>query len=139
MLLSKTTKIALASSCFLKGKLVLSWMTGLPLKNAITDSWFWSTSAATMQPYNKENIGTEYLIYRWHFCLSFKKKIILVVQTLRDRKMLPRVYLISCWGVKLFLPKDVLKFVRNWVVTIWVFEFCHNLSFGFCNNLSGVL
>ena len=61
-----------------------------------------------------------------------------------DRKTLPRVHLITCQGVKLFFIithlnfSHKLRFVTIQVlsqvqflshVTIWVFEFCHNLSF----------
>ena len=89
----------------------------------------------------------------WFFNNNYKKK------TLQDRKTLPKVHLIGCWGVKLFLPKDFLKFCQKWSchnLIFWVlsqfeirvlsqfefFAFCHNLSFwvfsqfGFCHNLS---
>ena len=41
-------------------------------------------------------------------------------------KMLLRVHLISCWVVKLFLPKDFLKI---WNRVLSEFEFCQNLNF----------
>ena len=36
-----------------------------------------------------------------------------VKKTLQDRKTLPRVQLIGCQGVKLFLPKYCFKFCKN--------------------------
>ena len=76
---------------------------------------------------------------------------------MRDRKTLLWVHLICCQGVKLFLLKDSFKVssqfeflifvtIGFWsFVTVWVFEYCHNLSFlilvttlifEFCHNLS---
>ena len=77
-------------------------------------------------------------------------------KTLGDRKRLSREHLIGYQGVKLFIPKDFLKFCQKfsfqdlnfwvlsqfefWVllqfeflslVTIWFFDFCHNLIFWF--------
>ena len=53
------------------------------------------------------------------------------VKTSRDRKRLPRVHLINCWGVKLFLLKlfKVLSEIIFSFVTLLVFEFCSILSF----------
>ena len=55
-------------------------------------------------------------------------------QTWRYCKTLPRVHIISCQGVKLFLPKDFflvlkLSFIRIGVLTEFDFEVCHSLSF----------
>ena len=82
---------------------------------------------------------------------------------MQDRKRLPRVHLIGCRGVMLFLPKYSFKFCQNlncqnlsfWVVTtsafgfyhnssFWVFEFCcylssQNFSFEFCHSMSWVV
>ena len=57
---------------------------------------------------------------------------------LQDRKTLPRVHLISCWGVKLFLPKDCINFVKILFVRTWVFDFFSlTISvFGFHHNSS---
>ena len=49
-------------------------------------------------------------------------------KTSQDCKMLPRVHLIGCQGVKLFLPKDSLQFGQKLS--------CQNLSFVFGHNLS---
>ena len=105
-----------------------------------------------------------------HQCLSF---IICVPPApcqkhCENCKTLPREHLIGCHGVKMFLIKDPFKFsfllkLRFVIfpvlsqlglisfVTIWFFEFCHNLSFvqfrlfeifcsqlEFCHNLSVV-
>ena len=57
-------------------------------------------------------------------------------KTSRDCKWLPRINLIGCWGVKLFLTKDFwqklffwfeFEFFFNFVIT-WVVKFCHNTS-----------
>ena len=60
-------------------------------------------------------------------------------KTLRDRKTLPRVYLLSCRGIKLFLAKDCFKFCQKlifqnfsfWVLSIFEFEFCQCLNLTF--------
>ena len=65
-------------------------------------------------------------------------------KTSRDCKKLPRVHFIGCQGVKLFLPKNFLKFCHKLIVRLWVFKICQNLSFWvlsqfdleFCYNLS---
>ena len=68
-------------------------------------------------------------------------------KTSQDSKRLPRVHLMGCWGVKWFLLKGFFLCFWNWamsefeffscvkiwvlnLVTIWVFEFYHNLRFG---------
>ena len=51
----------------------------------------------------------------YHFAqsqLNFENIFQSIHKTLRDRKWLPRIYLISCRVVKLFLTKDF--FVRNY-------------------------
>ena len=73
--------------------------------------------------------------YRYH---STKKRIIATLinrlscikKPQKNRKKLPQEHLIGCRSVKLFLLKDfALTTVTITTVTIWVFEFCHNLIF----------
>ena len=64
----------------------------------------------------------------WAWNASFKKK------HRENCKKLPWEHFICCWGVKLFLPKYVtitttVTTVNITTLTIWVFEFCHNLKF----------
>ena len=72
-------------------------------------------------------------------------------KTSRDRKWLPRIHLISCWGVKLSLTKDFCQLLFFWLefeflschdwscwflstfellnfFTVWVFEICQTFS-----------
>ena len=67
-------------------------------------------------------------------------------KTSQDHKRLPRVHLIRCRGVKLFLPKDffrnwLFQALKFWVLSKFVFfsfivtyflKFCHNLSLWIC-------
>ena len=110
--------------------------------------------------------------FQWHFAQNTKEWILnsrkisrlcsllssgetpFKYKTSRDRKWLPQIDLISCWGAKLLLTKDFCQkyfFDQNlscWVVNILVVEFCHNLScwiwsqlefFFICQTLSWVL
>ena len=58
-------------------------------------------------------------------CLSMKYR--------KNRKKLHQENFICCWGVKLFLLKDVTITAATTAivttVTIWFFDFCQNLSF----------
>ena len=49
--------------------------------------------------------------------------------TLRDRKWLPWVHLIGCWGVKLLLTIDFLKLCQKLSCQNNFFEFCQSFSF----------
>ena len=55
-------------------------------------------------------------------------------KTSRGCKTLPRVHLIGFQCVKLFLPKDCLKFYHNWIVRIGAFELSHFQFFWFYRN-----
>ena len=65
------------------------------------------------------------LSYSFLFHFKFKRR--------ENRENLPREHVIGCQGVKLFLLKDVniplVTTVTIPIVTISVFEFCHNLIF----------
>ena len=58
-----------------------------------------------------------------------------IIWTSQDRKWLPQIHLIICWGVKLFLIEfEFQSFVTIWVVEYFLFvkvwaEFCVNLSY----------
>ena len=69
--------------------------------------------------------------------VSISRRKTTLKKTLQDRKRLPRVHIIGCRGVKLFLPKRLPKVVSEielsefefWsFVRISVCEFCQNLS-----------
>ena len=71
-------------------------------------------------------------------CIPLKRNFCkeVVNKTSRDCKTLPIVHLIGCQGVKLFLPKDFLKFgqelsiVRNKTLSEFkIYEFHKHLSY----------
>ena len=74
--------------------------------------------------------------------LCYNKYIYLYKKTLRDCKTLPRIHLISCQGVKLFLTKYFWKFCQKFScqeLSFWVLihlDFSHNFSFAFCHIFS---
>ena len=86
-----------------------------------------------------------------HCCL-FIKGTYVHIKHCKNREKLHKEHLIGCQGVKLFLLKYVtistvttaiVTTVPIWVLllkknffTIWFFEFCHNLNYEFCLNLS---
>ena len=93
-------------------------------------------------------ITLQILNYGSEICIFFRRQ--------KVSKKLPRVHLIGCQGVKLFLPKYSFKFCQNLnfqflsylsqfqflvFITIQVLGFCfwcHYLSFDFCHNISSV-
>ena len=55
--------------------------------------------------------------------------LIFLLKSSKDHKRLPRSHINACWGVKLFLPKDFLKFCKKLSCQDLSLDCCHNLSF----------